>query len=360
MSHEMRTPLNGVTGLAEALAGTRLDKPQRDLVDGIAFASATLERLIGDLLALSRGDEREPHPAAPFQLRPAVQAGARPFALAAEAKGLAFVVEVAEDADRRFSGDSATLGRLLSYLLSNGVKFTERGGVRLSVRRSADGDCLFEIADTGVGFDAARKAELFEAFAQADDGETRSHGGAGVGLALARQLAAELGGTLEAHSSPDEGSVFSFAIPLAEVAACGEAPADEICVGAPRVLIVDDNPVNRQVLELILDQVGVACASVENGLLAVEAARSEAFAAILMDIQMPVMDGITATREIRRIESERARPPTPVIIVSANCQPEQVEAGVRAGAQRHIGKPISAQALIEALNDVLNELPEAA
>ena len=130
-------------------------------------------------------------------------------------------------------------------------------------------------------------------------------------------------------------------------------------MGEP-VLIVDDNPTNRKVLELILDQFGVGWVSVENGQQAVDAARAQPFAAILMDIQMPVMDGLTATREIRRIERESSRSAAPVIIVSASCEPEHVEAGRAAGAQRHLGKPVTAQTLIEVLNDVLVETAQAA
>jgi CheY-like chemotaxis protein len=228
----------------------------------------------------------------------------------------------------------------------------------------------FEVADTGVGFDEARKAQLFETFSQSDDSDTRRHGGAGLGLALANRLTADLGGVLKAHSSPGAGSVFRFEIelaaadevtaePLADLAAsqeAGVAPQDEPI----RILIVDDHPTNRMVLELILEQVGAQWVSVEDGLQAVQAASREPFSAILMDIQMPVMDGLTATREIRRLEREARRPVTPVIIVSASCQPEHVAAGQAAGAQAHLGKPVNAKAVIDALNEVFQDHAQAA
>ncbi len=244
--------------------------------------------------------------------------------------------------------------------------FTERGQVRVAVRRVGEARFGVEVSDTGVGFDEFMKARMFEAFSQEDDSDTRRFGGAGLGLAVARRLAAELGGTLDAHSKPGEGSVFRFEIELATAGAevepekAGEAAGADEAEESLCVLIVDDNAMNRKVLELILEPLGVSWLSVEDGCQAVEAARSQTFTAILMDIQMPVMDGLTATREIRRIEREADRPAVPVIIVSASCQPEHLEAGRDAGAQRHLGKPVSPQALIEALNTVVADTAQAA
>jgi signal transduction histidine kinase/ActR/RegA family two-component response regulator len=371
MSHEMRTPLNGVAGMAEALAHTRLDPLQRELVDAIRFSSVTLDRLIGDLLSLSRegASERTARASAPFRLGPAVRAAATPFGAETQAKGLGFSVEIAAEADTGVVGDAPRLGQALACLLSNAVKFTDQGEVRLSVRGLGEDRYAFEVSDTGVGFDEARKALMFETFAQSDDSDSRRHGGAGLGLALADRLAAELGGRLEACSTPGVGSVFRFEIELAKAE---DEAADQVIIPTPscadgvanddafRVLIVDDNAMNRKVLELILDQAGAQWVSVTDGRQAVEAASRQAFTAILMDVQMPVMDGLTATREIRRLEREASNPAVPVIIVSANCEPENVAAGQAAGAQRHLGKPVSAQVLIEALNEVLAEPAQAA
>ncbi|MBV9508892.1 MAG: response regulator [Caulobacteraceae bacterium] len=359
MSHEIRTPLNGVMGLTEALSHTALAPPQRELVEGIRFSSATLDQLIGDLLSLSSSEPPAPadHAAAAFNLKTAARLTAQPFAAEAEAKGLALVVEAGEDVDLDVVSYAGRLGPLLGLLLSNAVKFTDHGEVRFSVRRQAGERFIFTVADTGVGFDEACKAELFETFGQSDDGDTR-RGGAGLGLALARRLADVLGGVLDARSTPGAGSVFTFTADMTVV----ERPQPESEAGAadalaedelPAVMIVDDNPTNRKVLELVLDHVGVPWVSVEDGSQAVEAARHRTFAAILMDIQMPVMDGLTATREIRRLEREAGRTPAPVIIVSANCQPQHIEAGLEAGAQRHLAKPVNVPALLEALNEVM-------
>jgi signal transduction histidine kinase/ActR/RegA family two-component response regulator len=371
MSHEMHTPLNGVVGMTEALAHTQLDPTQRELIDAIGFSASTLDHLIRDLISVSRDGiaTRIVRTAKTFRLGAAVRAMALPFGLEAAAIGVAFAVEVEPAADIQVTGDAGVLSELLACLLSNAVKFTDHGEVCVSVRRLGEAAFGVEVSDTGVGFDAAQQARMFEAFSQEDDSDTRRFGGAGLGLAVARRLAEEMGGTLAVRSTPGEGSVFSLAIELAvasadaesrEIRAPAEEEEEEEAEAALRVLIVDDNPVNRRVLELILDQFGVDWVSVGDGQQAVDAVRAQPFTAILMDIQMPVMDGLTATREIRRIEREADRPAAPVIIVSASCEPEHLEAGRAAGAQRHLGKPVSAQALIEALNEVLADTAQAA
>jgi len=365
MSHEMRTPLNGVMGMTEAMARTQLDPKQRELIDAIGFSASTLDHLIGDLISVSRDGVAAPiERQTSFRLGAAIRAMALPFGVEAGAKGLTFVVEVDPAADIQVTGDAGSLGELLARLLSNAVKFTDHGQVRVAVRRVGDGRFGVEVSDTGAGFDAAQQARMFEAFSQEDDSDTRRFGGAGLGLAVARRLAEELGGTLEARSTPGKGSVFSLVIELT-VASAGAEPVEpptpaQHAEEALRVLIVDDNQINRKLLELMLEQFGVEWVSVADGQQAVDAARAQPFTAILMDIQMPVMDGLTATREIRRIEREGHRPVAPVIIVSACCEPEHVRAGLAAGAQRHLAKPVTARALIDALDHVLADTAHAA
>ena len=363
MSHEMRTPLNGVAGMAEVLALTDLSAHQRDLLGVIRSSATTLDGLISDLLTLSRGVGENHSQARPFALGEAIREIAAEHRSSAEIKGLRLDAVVGAAGEREVVGDRAQLEQLLSCLLSNAVKFTDKGHIRLTVEELCAGRRRFQVVDTGVGFDEARKAQLFETFSQSDDTATRRHGGAGLGLALARRLAVELGGQLDCYSTPGEGSVFTFDIDLPDLAPAGDA-APEATAATPtddaplRILVVDDHPTNRKVLELILDQVGAEWVSVEDGRQAVDAAAAQDFAAILMDIQMPVMDGVTATREIRRQERATGRPAVPVIIVSANGQPEHVQAGRAAGAQMHLTKPVKAEALIDAINAVLAE-PDA-
>jgi CheY-like chemotaxis protein len=364
MSHEMRTPLNGVAGMAEVLALTELSAHQREMLGVIGASAATLDGLIGNLLTLSRGRGEDRSQVRPFALGAAIREIVAEHRPSAQIKGLRLDATVDTDAEHEVVGDRAQLEQLLSCLLSNAVKFTDRGHIRLTVRSLDARRRRFQVADTGVGFDEARKAQLFETFSQSDDSATRRHGGAVLGLALAGQLASELGGQLDCQSTPRKGSTFTFDIDLPDWAsvrdgaaeASAAAPADD----APlRILVVDDHPTNRKVLELILDQLGVEWVSVENGQQAVDAAGVQAFAAILMDIQMPVMDGLTATREIRRQERAAGRAAVPVIVVSANGQPEHVQASRAAGGQLHLTKPVHAEALIDAINAVLAE-PETA
>jgi signal transduction histidine kinase len=216
MSHEMRTPLNGVSGMAQVLAATTLDPAQREMATVIESSAATLDSLIGDLLALSRGGEMETQPTEirAFHLGDATRRIARGHRFSAEAKGLELRVEVAPEAETTLVCDTARLRRLSNALLSNALKFTERGHINLRVLAAGPGRYRFEIADTGIGFDEAEKTRLFEAFTQSDDSLTRRYGGAGVGLALAHRLATELGGQLDCHSTPGEGSTFTFEVDL--------------------------------------------------------------------------------------------------------------------------------------------------
>ncbi len=365
MSHEMRTPLNGVAGMAEALGQTDLNPGQRELLSVICVSADTLDSLIGDLLTLSRGEDAAARPLdrKTFHLGDTIRAIVAESRPGAELKGLGLLCAVTPQADLRVVGDARRLHRLLTFLMSNAVKFTEHGQIRLTLDSLGAHRYRVEVADTGVGFDEARKADLFEKFSQSDDSVTRLHGGAGVGLARARQLAETLGGQLDCRSRLGEGSVFTFDIELPAASAEADRVVEEAAADADqalRVLVVDDHAINRKVLELFLDQLGVAWTSVEDGQQAVDATRAQAFSAILMDIQMPVMDGLTATREIRRLEQDFGRPATPVIIVSANCEPETVQAGRAAGARAHLDKPVSAQALVDALNEVLAEQAQAA
>lgn len=219
-----------------------------------------------------------------------------------------------------------------------------------------------QVRDTGIGFEAEERSEVFETFSQLDGSASRPRGGAGLGLAIARKAAQAMGAELSAESKAGGGATFTLDV---ELEACDsrqtpplkDQPSDIADdVERPlRALIVDDHPTNRQVLQLILDQVGVSWLSVENGAKAVEVCGAEPFDIVLMDIQMPIMDGFTATREIRRCEREAGRKPTPIVIVSANCQPEHVREGQDAGAQAHLAKPVVAEALVASMMEALDE-----
>ncbi len=365
VSHELRTPLNGVLGIAEVLAHTPLDERQKEMVETIRASGANLTALVSDIIDLARLESGKVNAVRqPFDVAAEIDRACAPYRAQAAKKKLKFAIEIAPEAQGAVEGDAERLRQILSNLLANAVKFTDRGGVTMKIDRpNADQNLLrFRVEDTGVGFDATLKAHIFERFSQADGSSTRRHGGTGLGLAISKQAALLMGGGLDCDSVPGDGSVFTLTLELPPAqavtpTAAAHAPAlatpfDAASEHALRVLVVDDHPTNRRVVEMILDQVGAERVSVENGQEALEAYLNDRFDVVLMDIQMPVMDGLTATQQIRLIEKQDNRTATPVIILSANAMPEHIEAGRAAGADRHLGKPISASSLLSVIAEV--------
>lgn len=363
MSHEIRTPLNGVIGVAQVLSGTPLDDRQQEMLELIRSSSATLQHLLSDILDLARVESgRMELRKEPFDLGKAVNEAARLYSAQAEDKGLRFFVDMAPEARVWIDGDVVRLKQILTNLVSNAVKFTAQGFVSLTVTRGAgaDGEPVFRfmVEDTGVGFDAAARARLFSRFEQADGTITRRFGGTGLGLAICRELAAMMDGDLDCESEPGGGSAFILTVPLLEVAAPAEpAPTQAVAdAGADarpiRVLLADDHPVNRKVVELILSQARVELSMVEDGAQALAAFRDGAFDVVLMDMQMPIMDGLTATREIRLHESAMGARRTALVMLTANALPEHIAAAREAGADRHLPKPFNAEALIALVREL--------
>ncbi len=369
MSHEIRTPLNGVIGVAQALARTDLSEQQREMLDLIHSSSRTLQTLLSDILDLARvesgrlelGDE-------PFDLARATEEAAQLYAAAARDKGLQFVVEVAPEARIWVHGDAVRLKQILTNLVSNAVKFTAAGFVSLTVDAGPQG-LRFVVQDTGIGFDAETRDRLFSRFEQADGEITRRFGGSGLGLAISQELAAMMGGGLGCESEPGSGAAFILTLPL-RPAEAPAAPTPTIVASADpgfaennrrlRILVADDHPTNRRVVELILDQEAVDLVSVEDGAQAVEACRASTFDLVLMDMQMPVMDGLTATREIRLHELAMGTSPTPIVMLTANALSEHIAAGIDAGADRHLSKPFSVEALLAMVAELTSDAPQAA
>jgi signal transduction histidine kinase/ActR/RegA family two-component response regulator len=353
MSHEIRTPLNGVLSVADLLGRTRLSGRQRELVGVIRQSGGLLNALLADLLDLARVEagmaELRPERTAVGELVGSVR---DLFAGAAEAKGLVLRAEIRPGAEADVACDDLRLRQVLGNLVSNAVKFADAGEVVLSVARS--GEALrFEVRDTGPGFDDSRKAALFQRFFQGDATTTRRHGGAGLGLAICDQYVRLMGGELDCASRPGAGATFGFTLQApALTSAAAAAPDNPIELpggGGMRVLVVDDNVTNRQILQMILESAGIEHAAVEDGAQALEAATTGGFDAVLMDIQMPVMDGFEATRRIRAWEREAGRRRAPIYMVSANCLQEHVDAGRAAGADGHLAKPVSVAELLQTL-----------
>ena len=353
MSHEIRTPLNGVMGVASALARTPLSAPQEEMVGLIGSSARALEAILSDVLDFSRIESGKIElKSEPFDLESCLRSAAALFEPGAVDKGLAFSFEVTRSARGGFEGDPVRIRQIVSNLLSNAVKFTNHGSVGLMASAVDEGEAArltISVTDSGIGFDREFEARLFERFEQADGSITRRFGGSGLGLAISRSLTEAMGGSLSATSSPGRGSTFTLTLPLARAAVPAPAGGPSASAGdlgrAPRVLLAEDHAVNRRVVELILGSAGVDLTCVENGAEAVEAAASGRFDLILMDMQMPVMDGLTAIRAIRAGERGGGLGRTPIFGLSANALPEHVLATSAAGADGHLTKPISADAL---------------
>jgi PAS domain S-box-containing protein len=360
MSHEIRTPLNGVMGVASALSRTELSGGQREMVGLITSSAETLEALLSDVLDLARIESgRLELKTEAFELMQAVRDVASLFEPSAAAKGLALSVDAGRAPSGLVVGDAARLRQVVSNLVSNAVKFTANGSVSIRLRARRAGDKLavkLSVADTGIGFDDAAAERLFERFEQADGSITRRYGGTGLGLAISRSLIEAMGGRLSAVAEPGKGATFTLelALPCAAGAAAGAAasPGDvagEVDLSRMRVLLAEDHPTNRRVIELILGAAGVNLTCVENGAEALDAWRGGGFDMILMDMQMPVMDGLTATRAIREEERHERRARTPIYALTANAMAEHAKASAEAGVDGHLTKPISAEALLGAV-----------
>ncbi|MBS0334977.1 MAG: response regulator [Proteobacteria bacterium] len=360
MSHELRTPLNGVIALGSLLAKEQTTERGRQTADLVVASGRLLEQVLTDILDLSRIEAGQlPIDAAPFELAECVATIAALHRASAEAKGLDFRVSIAPDAAGWRLGDDVRVTQILSNLLSNAVKFTTAGGVSLDV--AAHGDMVtMVVRDSGVGFSPEFRDRLFSRFEQADGSITRRFGGSGLGLAICASLAGLMGGVIEADSVAGKGSVFTVRLPLAATEAPAPADTEEEAsagdIAGLRVLVAEDHPTNRKVVELILEPLGVDLTLVEDGRQAVEAATQGAFDLILMDLQMPVLDGLSAARDIRAAEAAAGRPRVRIVALSANALPEHISEARAAGMDGHLAKPIRPEDLIGLLSETLAEL----
>jgi two-component system, sensor histidine kinase len=364
MSHELRTPLNGVLGMAQAMTTEQMTQVQHERLKIIRRSSESLLAVLNDLLDLSKIEacafELE---IAEFDLEHLVRGVVAAYQPLADKKDLSFHFEISEDACGRYDGDSPRIRRILYSLADNAVKFTETGGVTMSVWREDDA-VMFKVADTGIGIASQDIAHLFEGFYQADAGSTRRFGGAGLGLAICHQMTQLMGGFIEASSLPGEGSTFIVRLPLTHAVPNQEAPpADRSDAGAEdaaeiRVLAAEDNHTNQLVLKTLLAQAGIVPTMVENGRQALEAWETQHWDVILMDIQMPIMDGVAATCAIREREQVTGRPRTPILAVTANAMTHQVAEYEAAGMDGMVPKPIDIAALFGAMEQALEPVSQ--
>ncbi len=366
MSHEMRTPLNAVLGFAHLVRETDLGPEQREYVELIHQSADLLLSVINDVLDFSKLDAGQlALESARFQLPASVGNCMALFKHAAERKGVGLSLTIAPEVPDAVSGDSLRLGQILMNLIGNAVKFTSQGSisVAVSVRERLAEAVRIEIAvaDTGIGIPPEAQAAVFSAFVQADSSTARKHGGTGLGLAIASRLARMMGGSIRVESEPGRGSTFAFDVLLGMVAAESPAPVattapTSLTIRPLSVLVAEDNLVNQRLVERLLERAGHRAVVVPDGRQAVARCSQERFDAVLMDVQMPELDGLQATSQIRALEAALGRH-TPIIALTAHGMAGDREKCLTAGADSYLSKPIRPAELVDALAALCGAAP---
>ncbi len=363
ISHEIRTPLNGVLGMAQVMAMGELNPVQRERLAVVRSSGESLLSLLNDVLDLSKIEAGKlTLEMIDYDLVKVIDTVAAQNQALAANKGLALLA-VTEGAEGLFEGDPNRIRQVLQNLVSNAIKFTASGSVTITATASDDG-LKIQVRDTGMGIPADKVGALFQKFTQLDESTTRKFGGTGLGLSICRELAQAMGGDVSVESRDGEGSTFTLDLPLRRSARQPEPTTEsDAPYRAPelalRVLAAEDNPTNQLVLRTLLGTAGVVPTIVGNGAEAVAAWREGGWDVILMDVQMPVMDGPTAVRQIREEEAENGRKRTRIVALTANAMDHHVREYLEAGMDDYLAKPIAIEKLFALLGDVQASLDQA-
>ncbi len=361
MSHEIRAPMNLIIGFGDLLEETSLTSEQREYVRGLTAAGNTLLNLISNILDLSKIEAgRLELEETNFDVYDLVEKTVEGLEVRAQGKGLKLVRRVLPDVPKAMRGDPERLRQILVNLLGNAIKFTERGEVGVRVERESEGEgrvvLRFTVWDTGIGISADKLDSIFERFIQADSSIARKYGGSGLGLAICKRLVERMGGAIRVESRVREGSTFTFTVRLEIASSLAEpsAPRPERSASlhdpvALRILLAEDSEDGRSLVQTYFSRTGHQIDTAENGAIAIEKFKTGHYDLVLMDLQMPIMNGYDATQAIRQWERERRAAPVPIIALTALALKDELQQSLEAGCTSYLTKPVRKALLLEVI-----------